>query len=540
MRILPARTRRMRRLSASALAVAALVAGMFGFTPTAGATVALSVTATSVTLAAPNSTVGLPGLNVTGAQPTDQLQVTVATSVGTLSITTISGLTLSYNNHWTGDASITFTGAQADIDAALASVSLVSGNNAGQTASISLTAMIAQSGYVYLAPNQHFYQYVASSDITWTAADAAAKAATFNGQRGYLATIPNDTVNNFITSKIQGALSVWFGAYAYPNENGYGRVWRWTKGTDESPLQGQVISNCASNAANTTCSFSNNAGLYSHWASGEPNNYNGGENVPVTNWGAANGNWNDLAPNATGIAGYVIEYGDQSTGSTGFTGVVNTASNVLIATVPGTPTGVSAARGNGSATVTFTAPAGNGSPITSYTITPSAGSPVSCAASPCLVGGLTNGTSYQFKVHATNGIGDGADSAWTSPVTPATVPGAPTGVSADRGNTSATVSFAAPAFDGGSAVTSYTVTSAPGGITNTCAGSPCVVTGLTNGTAYQFEVHATNSVGNGAESAWTSQVTPATVPGASTGVTATRGDGSATVTFTPGGNGGSA
>ena len=44
--------------------------------------------------------------------------------------------------------------------------------------------------------------------------------------------------------------------------------------------------------------------------------------------------------------------------------------------------------------------------------------------------------------------------------TSASVPGAPTGVSAVAGNASATVSFSAPASDGGSAITGYTVTAA--------------------------------------------------------------------------------
>jgi len=47
----------------------------------------------------------------------------------------------------------------------------------------------------------------------------------------------------------------------------------------------------------------------------------------------------------------------------------------------------------------------------------------------------------------------------------ATVPGAPTGVSATPGNAVATVSWTAPASNGGTAITGYTVTSSPGGFT---------------------------------------------------------------------------
>ena len=122
-----------------------------------------------------------------------------------------------------------------------------------------------------------------------------------------------------------------------------------------------------------------------------------------------------------------------------------------------------------------------------------------------------------------------------------TVPGAPTGVSGTRGNGQVTVSFTAPADNGGAAITGYTVTASPGGASATGASSPIVVTGLTNGTAYTFTVTATNSVGTGAASTASAAVTPATVPGAPTDAAASAGNGQATVSFTaPLSNGGSA
>lgn len=90
----------------------------------------------------------------------------------------------------------------------------------------------------------------------------------------------------------------------------------------------------------------------------------------------------------------------------------------------------------------------------------------------------------------------------------ATVPGAPTIGTATAGNAQATVTFTAPASDGGSPITGYRVTSTPGGITATGAASPITVTGLTNGTAYTFTVAAQNAIGFSAESSASNSVTP--------------------------------
>ncbi len=178
---------------------------------------------------------------------------------------------------------------------------------------------------------------------------------------------------------------------------------------------------------------------------------------------------------------------------------------VLVAAVPpGAPTAVGATPGNGSATVSWTAPANKGgSAITGYSVVSSPGNRVATAgagATSVTVGGLTNGQSYTFTVMATNVAGTSAASARSNAVTPAapaTAPGAPTGVSATAGDASGAVNWTGPASDGGSAITGYTVTSNPGGVTASAAGSAtsATVTGLANGTTYTFTVTATNSAG---------------------------------------------
>jgi len=80
-----------------------------------------------------------------------------------------------------------------------------------------------------------------------------------------------------------------------------------------------------------------------------------------------------------------------------------------------------------------------------------------------------------------------------------TAPGSPISVVATTtGKRSATVSFAAPASNGGSAVTSYTATSTPGGFTQSLTqsvGGTFTFDGLLPSTSYIFAVTATNAIG---------------------------------------------
>lgn len=103
-----------------------------------------------------------------------------------------------------------------------------------------------------------------------------------------------------------------------------------------------------------------------------------------------------------------------------------------------------------------------------------------------------------------------ATSSGTSSVL-ANVPVAPTSVSATAyagaGTSYATVSFSAPTDNGGATITSYTVTSSPGGLIGSGTSSPINVSGLSGGTSYTFTVTATNSVGTGPASSPSGAIT---------------------------------
>jgi hypothetical protein len=97
-------------------------------------------------------------------------------------------------------------------------------------------------------------------------------------------------------------------------------------------------------------------------------------------------------------------------------------------------------------------------------------------------------------------------------VTLVTVPGPPSGVSAIPGDRQALVSWTAPASDGGSPITKYTVFSSPGGVTVTTTGTSAIVSGLTNATVYTFTVTATNSAGSSLSSIPSTAVTAGLSP----------------------------
>lgn len=179
---------------------------------------------------------------------------------------------------------------------------------------------------------------------------------------------------------------------------------------------------------------------------------------------------------------------------------------------PYAPTPVTGTRGNALVNLSWTVPTYPGAdPITDYTIEYSTNNSTWTAfphtastATSLAVTGLTNGTPHYFRVAAISAAGIGLYANLVGTLTPATVPGAPTSVSATPGNGQLTVNWVAPTSNGGESITDYLMeTSTDNTNWTAVAHSPStatslVATGLINGTPYYIRVAAINVLGTGA------------------------------------------
>ena len=189
-------------------------------------------------------------------------------------------------------------------------------------------------------------------------------------------------------------------------------------------------------------------------------------------------------------------------------------------------------------TSTLSTTGGSGTGAVSYTVT--SGSSY-CSISDVTLTGIAVGS---CTVTATKAGDADYQPTTSSPITVtvnASAPGAPTNVTANAGNASATVSWSAPANTGNSAITNYTITPYIGGTAQatTIVGDVLTanITGLTNSSTYTFTVKATNSVGTGTESAHSDPITPLgdgtyTIPAFPQTVIATAGVNQVTLTWT--------
>jgi titin len=226
-------------------------------------------------------------------------------------------------------------------------------------------------------------------------------------------------------------------------------------------------------------------------------------------------------------------------------------------TVPATPTAVRSTPADSQALVSWTAPGSTGgSVITDYVVQYSSDGGVNwvtfsrVGASTALaatVTSLTNGTTYVFRVAAVNSAGTGGWSMASAPMILRLPPDAPTELTATPGNATIALTWEAPAFDGGSAITDYIIETSTNGTNwivvpssqrTTTSATSATVTGLQNATSYSVRVSAKNAAGTGSPVV-TGPVTPFTVPAATTRPTGTPGNTQVSLSWsTPSSNGG--
>jgi titin len=222
-----------------------------------------------------------------------------------------------------------------------------------------------------------------------------------------------------------------------------------------------------------------------------------------------------------------------SVGSASATSVALKPSATAAAAAPLPPTLNTATAGTNSALLAFTPNAG-GTAATNFDAQCMPGAITGTAVASPISVALVNGTGYSCSVTARNALGSSPSSNSVTVTPPGTnstasAPAAPASVTAAASNGSATISFAPPPSNGGSAVTSYTISCTDGQaspVTSTAtvpsSATSATLTGLTNGASYTCGVTATNANGT-STSGTVANVQPVagSVPSAPQNVTAT-------------------
>ena len=200
-------------------------------------------------------------------------------------------------------------------------------------------------------------------------------------------------------------------------------------------------------------------------------------------------------------------------------------------------------------TLTWLPPANTAIPVTGYVVrvsddgggtwrTPLA---TGSTATQFTYPGLTQPVPVVFQVAAVNTNGQGPWSTASAPVTPDTVPAAPSRLRALAGDQTVLLSWNPPADLAGGTLSSYRIEYQIGSgtdwivhtaSTGTTATQQLIVN-LVNGTSYRFRVAAITQLGVGVPSQATGDVIPYTVPGAPLGLFAAAGNGTAALAWQP-------
>ena len=261
----------------------------------------------------------------------------------------------------------------------------------------------------------------------------------------------------------------------------------------------------------------------------------------------------------TGLTNYTTYYFRVAAVNSAGTGTYSTIVNsqpAPVVVIPTQPLNLSASTTGTTVSLSWAPPASNGGgAITSYIVqyslnasTWSAASATFPTATSATISGLTNGTTYYWRVAARNSAGTGNYSTYVSTTISANVPGQPTGLTATAGAGQVSLAWTAPANNGGATITDYSIQySSNSGVTwldwaeAVTTATNATITSLTPGTTYLFRVAAINSTGTGAYSASASATPISATPSAPQNVALIAGSRKFTVNWsTPANNGGSA
>ncbi|TDN38864.1 hypothetical protein A8B98_22140 [Hymenobacter sp. UV11] len=167
----------------------------------------------------------------------------------------------------------------------------------GFTGRASFTYVVQLAGPVLASvETSHYYEFVSAPGICWNDARDAAAARSYQGLKGYLATVTSSSETAFLMNRNAGPF--WLGASDAAVEG----EWRWQTG----PEAGQLF--WRGGPGGTALGYAN-------WSPGEPNDYKNqfrpeGEDYAIL-YAGAGARWNDLSQCGTGasVAGYLVEYG---------------------------------------------------------------------------------------------------------------------------------------------------------------------------------------------------------------------------------------
>lgn len=245
---------------------------------------AFSVAGSNIATGSAAVAMPITDLQITGSG-TEPIPVKLLVTSGTLAMSTVAGLT--FTGGQTG-ATLFFSGTQANINAALATLTYTRGGTGNDTLEVSLV----EPGEVFFPDNNHLYKFITGS-ITANNARTAAELQTAYGATGYLATITSQAENDFVAERLQG--DGWMGASDVSSEG----VWRWIAGPESGT---QFWSGAVGGSAV--------GGNYENWADGEPNDYNNGSpGEDCAQFYISTGMWNDLPCSGSNLTGYVVEFG---------------------------------------------------------------------------------------------------------------------------------------------------------------------------------------------------------------------------------------